>query len=272
MACIDLLAIGHVTRDRLESGFTTGGTVTFGALAARALGSVPAIVTSAGPDLLSSLPDVDTHVVTAAKSTAFHNDYAPGGRTQHIESVAQPLSPSDVPPEWKGARSVLLGPLVGEVNAALTRFFPNALVVASVQGWLRHWDSTGLVMPRDWSGLDVLPYIDAAVVSVDDIVDDEQTSQWSEIVPVLVVTQGSHGARLHARGLWHTIPAFATQEVDPTGAGDVFAAAFALMLLESGDPVRAATFASCVASFAVEAQGTSNLPTRAQVDERLATR
>ena len=246
--------------------------MTFGALAARALGSVPAIVTSAGPDLLSSLPDVDTHVVTAAKSTAFHNDYAPGGRIQHIESVAKPLSPSDVPPEWKGARSVLLGPLVGEVNAALTRFFPNALVVASVQGWLRHWDSTGLVMPRDWSGLDVLPYIDAAVVSVDDIVDDEQTSQWSEIVPVLVVTQGSHGARLHARGLWHTIPAFATQEVDPTGAGDVFAAAFALMLLESGDPVRAATFASCVASFAVEAQGTSNLPTRAQVDERLATR
>lgn len=271
MAPIDLLAIGHVTRDRLEAGFTTGGTVTYGALAARALGSVPAIVTSAGPDLLSPLPDVDTHVVAALTSTAFRNDYGSGERTQHIEGVAKPLSPSDVPTEWQGARSVLLGPLVGEIDAALAHFFPNSLVVASVQGWLRHWDSTGLVIPRGWSGLDVLPYIDAAVVSIDDIVGDEQISQWSEIVPVLVVTQGSKGARLHAKGRWHTIPAFAAQEVDPTGAGDVFAAAFALMLLETGDTVRAATFASCVASFAVEAQGTSNLPTRAQVDERLAT-
>jgi 1D-myo-inositol 3-kinase len=271
MARIDLLAIGHVTRDWLDAGFTTGGTVTYGALAARALGSVPAIVTSAGPDLLSPLPDVDTHVVTAANTTAFRNDYRTGGRTQHIESVAEPLSPSDVPREWQGARAVLLGPLVGEVNSALARFFPNSLVVASVQGWLRHWDSTGLVIPRSWSGLDVLPYIDAAVVSVDDIVDDGQTTQWSKIVPVLVVTQGSQGARLHTKGRWHTIPAFAAQEVDPTGAGDVFAAAFALILLETGDPVRAATFASCVASFAVEAQGTSNLPTRAQLEERLTT-
>ena len=261
-----------MTRDRGESGFTTGGTVTYGALAARALGSVPAIVTSVGPDLLSSLPDVDTHVVTAAKSTAFRNDYAPGGRTQHIESVAKPLLPSDVPPEWQGAQSVLLGPLVGEVNAALARYFPNSLVVASVQGWLRHWDSTGRVTPRGWSGLNVLPYIDAAVVSVDDIVDEGQVSQWADIVPVLVVTQGSQGARLHAKGRWHTIPGFDAMEVDPTGAGDVFAAAFALMLLETENPVRAATFASCVASFAVEAQGTSNLPTRAQVDERLASR
>jgi 1D-myo-inositol 3-kinase len=271
LASIDLLAIGHVTRDRLEAGFTTGGTVTYGALAARALGSVPAIVTSVGPDLISLLPDVDTHVVTSTKSTAFRNDYGPHGRTQHVESVARHLSPSDVPQEWQGAPAVLLGPLVGEVDAALARFFPNSLVVASVQGWLRRWDSTGLVTPRSWSGLDVLPYLNAAVVSIDDIVDEEQVALWADIVPVLVVTHGAQGARLHTKGRWHTIPAFAAQEVDPTGAGDVFAAAFALMLLETGDSARAATFASCVASFAVEAQGTSNLPTRAQVDERLAS-
>ena len=271
MASIDLLAIGHVTRDRLDDGFTTGGTVTYGAATARSLGLVPAIVTSAGPDLQSPRLDVTTHVVEAAHSTAFHNDYGPSGRTQHVEGVAESLSPSDVPEEWHGARSVLLGPLVGEVDAALARFFPNSLVVAAVQGWLRRWDSTGLVKPRGWHGLAVLPYIDAAVVSRDDIVDDGQVSQWAEIVPILVVTEGSRGARLHTKGHWHTVPAFAAQEVDPTGAGDVFAAALALMLLETGDAVAAATFASCVASFSVEAQGTAGLPTRAQVDGRLAT-
>ncbi len=271
MASIDLLAIGHVTRDRLDDGFTTGGTVTYGAMTARALGLVPAIVTSAGHDLQNTLPDVNTHVVPAARSTAFRNDYGPNGRTQHVDGVAESLSPSDVPGEWHGARSVLLGPLVGEVDAALARSFPNSLVVASVQGWLRRWDSTGLVKPRGWSGLAVLPYIDAAVVSIDDIVDDGKVAQWAELVPLLVVTEGSQGARLHENGHWHAIPAFVTQEVDPTGAGDVFAAALAFMLLETGDAVAAATFASCVASFSVEAQGTSGLPSRAQVDERLAT-
>ena len=271
MASIDLLAIGHVTRDRLDAGFTTGGTVTYGAVTTRALGLVPAIVTSAGPDLQVPAGDTHTHVVASAHSTAFRNDYRPSGRTQHVEGVAEPLSHSDVPRGWQGARSVLLGPLVGEVSDEFARHFPNALVVASLQGWLRHWDSTGLVTPRRWPGLAVLPYVDAAVVSTEDIVDSEQVSQWAEIVPVLVVTEGSQGARLHAEGHWHTVPAFAAQEVDPTGAGDVYATALAIRLMETGDPVRAATYASCVASFAVEAQGTSNLPTRAQVDERLAT-
>ena len=271
MASIDLLAIGHVTRDRLDDGFTTGGTITYGAATAHALGLVPAVVTSAGPDLQSSLAGINTHVVAAAHSTAFRNDYGPSGRTQHVDGVAKALSPSDVPREWHGARSVLLGPLVGEVSVEFARQFPNAVVVASVQGWLRQWDSTGLVTPRGWSGLAVLPYVDAAVGSVEDIVEDDQVSQWAELVPILVVTEGSQGARLHTGGRWHTVPAFAAREVDPTGAGDVFAAALALMLLETGDAVAAATFASCVASFSVEAQGTSGLPSRVQVDERLAT-
>lgn len=273
MASIDLLAIGHVTRDRLDDGFTTGGTVTYGAATARALGLVPAIVTSAGPDRQVPAPDTNTYVVASARSTAFRNDYGPNGRTQHVDGVAESLSPSDVPGKWNKARSVLLGPLVGEVSVEFARHFPNALVVASLQGWLRRWDSdpTGLVTPHRWPGLAVLPYVDAAVVSAEDIVDDDQVAQWAELVPILVVTEGSHGARLHTEGCWHNVPAFAAQEVDPTGAGDVFAAALALMLLETGDAVAAATFASCVASFSVEAQGTSGLPTRAQVDERLAT-
>ena len=270
MASIDLLSIGHVTRDRLASGFTTGGTVTYGARTARALGRVPAIVTSVGPDLMGSLPDVNTHAVAAVSSTALRNDYGPSGRTQHVEGVAAPLTPSDVPTEWRDARSVLLGPLVSEVSDGLALHFPNTLVVASLQGWLRRWDSAGLVLPRSWPGLAVLPYVDAAVVSEDDIADDEQVSQWAELVPILVVTEGARGARLHAEGCWQAVPVFPAQEVDPTGAGDVYAAALALGLLETGDPVESATFASCVASFVVEAKGTSSLPTRAQVDERLA--
>ena len=68
------------------------------------------------------------------------------------------------------------------------------------------------------------------------------------------------------------IPPVAAREVDPTGAGDVFAAAYLIAYHESRDPVYAATYASCAASFAVEAPGMEGIPTRAQVASRLAAR
>ena len=55
---------------------------------------------------------------------------------------------------------------------------------------------------------------------------------------------------------------------DPTGAGDVFAASFLLHYRQTGDPVTSLEFAHCVASFAVEAEGTLGIPTYAQVSER----
>jgi sugar/nucleoside kinase (ribokinase family) len=54
-------------------------------------------------------------------------------------------------------------------------------------------------------------------------------------------------------------------EVDPTGAGDVFATAFVIRLQETGDPLQAARFANITASFSVEHPGVTGVPTRAQV-------
>jgi sugar/nucleoside kinase (ribokinase family) len=63
--------------------------------------------------------------------------------------------------------------------------------------------------------------------------------------------------------------------VDLTGAGDVFASAFLVRLDETAqssgveDPWEAARFANAVASFSVEGQGISAIPSREQVDEYL---
>ena len=59
--------------------------------------------------------------------------------------------------------------------------------------------------------------------------------------------------------------------MDPTGAGDVFAAAYLVRYRETSDALESARFASCAASFCVEAQGTEGIPTRAQMEERPGT-
>ena len=270
----DLLAIGHVAKDLEPGGYRVGGAVTYAALTARDMGLSPAVVTSVGPDLdaAGSLPGIRVHTVPAPDTTTFRNTYDGGRRTQVLSGVAAPLDVTDIPAEWRAAPLVILGPLAGEVSDELARSFPNATVLASVQGWLRRWDAQGGVTVAEWEGDAVLPHVDAAVLSLDDLGDRSRLDRWKDMVPVLIVTAGHEGAMVHLHGRWHEIPAFSTREVDPTGAGDVFGSAYLVRYSETSDVLRSAFFASCTASFCVEAEGTQGIPSRAQVEARLSGR
>jgi sugar/nucleoside kinase (ribokinase family) len=60
--------------------------------------------------------------------------------------------------------------------------------------------------------------------------------------------------------------------LDPTGAGDVFAAAFLWHLHTSGgDWHTAADWANCVASFVVEKRGVTGVPKLTDVEKRWKT-
>lgn len=269
----DFLAIGHVSRDLTPGGFRLGGAVAYGALTALKLGLRPAIVTSAAPELGLGPPmfGMPVHVVPSPKTTTFHNTYLRGKRIQRLKDVAGPITPADVPRAWRSSPMVLLGPTADETSYDLARHFQDSLVVASIQGWLRRWDSAGLVTPKYWDGQAVLPYVDAVVVSIEDIGDDTMVEVWAKITPVLILTLGEEGARLHHQGIWHHIAPFPVHQVDPTGAGDVFAAAYLARYRETAEPLESARFASCAASLCVEADGVAGIPTRAQVETRLRT-
>ena len=92
---------------------------------------------------------------------------------------------------------------------------------------------------------------------------------WSDLVQIVAFTRGYNGADICVRGNWRHIDAFPANVVDPTGAGDVFAAAFLIRLWESGDVWKATRFAACAASFSVEGEGTTAIPTRNQIEARL---
>ena len=270
MAAPGFLAIGHVSNDVAPGGHVLGGAVVFGAVTAARMGLKAAVVTSAGPDFDPGpeLDGIDVHAAPAGATTSFENVDAGGVRTQRVHAVAGPIRPADVPEGWRDAPMALLAPLAGELGDVAPRF-PGATVVAALQGWLRRWDDSGLVTPRPWDGADLLPHVDAAVVSEHDFHDAGQAERWAALAPALVVTRGEKGATLYHAGTAREVPPFPAREVDPVGAGDVFAAAYLLAYHESRDSVYAAAYASCAASLAVEAPGLSGIPTRAQVVARL---
>jgi sugar/nucleoside kinase (ribokinase family) len=279
MTIPDYLVIGHITKDLVADGFTVGGTVTYAAVTARKLGQQAAMVTSAEVDLI--LPDVLAGVevkrVPAQATTTFRNVYVNGTRQQYVSALADPISPAAIPDEWRQVPLVHLGPLVREIDVSLVHHFPNSYVVATPQGWFRSWDETGYVSLGGWPGAErLLPHLTALVLSEEDVCGDPSCIQrYATLVRTLVVTQGPRGATVYHAGQVRHFPTRPAHEVDLTGAGDVFAAAFLIRLRETDrspggeDPWEAARFANVVGSFSVEGPGTSAIPTREQVEAYL---
>ncbi len=282
----DFLVIGHVTKDlRPDGSFSVGGAATFASLTAQRLGLRAGIVTSAAPDLLAwlpeALPGVAVAAVPAAESSAFENLYIDGHRRQYLRGRAAPLGPGNVPPAWRQARIVLLGPLAQEVAPELATTFDGALLGASPQGWLRQWGADGLVSPTAWAAAgQVLPHLHALILSREDLIahnagngQEEQIEAllraWADLTPLLLLTEGAQGATLHADGRARHFRAFPVREMDPTGAGDVFAAAFLIQYALGQDAAAATRFANAVASFVVEQPGALGIPTPQQVATRL---
>ena len=269
------LAIGHFCYDVARNGYVLGGSATYSTMTARNLGCRARAVTAVGPHFNRQTPvlnGIDVTYHESPETTIFDNRYGTDGRRQQlILGVGGPLLPHHVPDEWKNAEIAYLCPIADEVHPELVHCFNHALVGVTPQGWMRQWDESRQVRPKRWcSAQAILSHADVLILSVEDIAaypqDLEQYIQWTRIV---VLTKGRYGAIMYEDGVLLESAAYPANEVDPTGAGDVFAAAFLMKYHETHSSPEALNFAHCVASFAVEGKGTTSIPTLEQVYERL---
>ena len=115
-----------------------------------------------------------------------------------------------------------------------------------------------------------MPYIDILILSDEDLRSyPDELEKYIGLTSIVVLTQGARGATLFQNGTQLDSTAYSVTEVDPTGAGDVFATAFLIRYYQSRSVKEALNFAHCVASFAVEGVGTSCIPNLPQVLSRL---
>ena len=270
---VDYLMLGHFTRDLLPDGsITPGGTALYAALAAERLGQAVGVV-SAPADLPEDWPnDIQISFRPELSPPTFENRYTPQGRLQILHTDSGQISLDDIPQSWRNASIVHLGPVAAETPEALVKAFPNALLGLTPQGWMRVWgDLPGPISYRVWQpSAELLGRIDALVLSIEDVHGDEELVRgYAQACSLVVLTRGAQGATLFVKGVAHPIAAFPVNEIDPTGAGDVFAAALLVRLNETRDAFAAAQFAACVAAASVEGRGASAIPRRRFVEERM---
>ena len=266
LAPVDYLVVGHVTLDIQPGGARVlGGTASYASLTAAALGRTVGIVTSAGAD--ANLTPLDTLATLvrrpATTTTTFENVYVNGHREQYVYTPAALLTPDAIPHPWLTTPIVHLGPIWHECDPGLADYFAGkAFVGITPQGWMRNSDPHGRIFPIAWAEAGhLLPLASAVVLSIEDIGGNwDLAMQFAQQTRLLVVTCGWDGGTLFLDGQTTTFPAVPLTQVDPTGAGDIFATAFFIAMASGAQPLAATSFAACLAARSVTRVGLASTP------------
>lgn len=265
---IDYLAVGHVTEDLWKDGrVTAGGTVMYASRCARVLLPNVAVLTAAAPGLDEAgiFPGIDVHRIDSPLTTQFWNVYDGSHRTQYVKANPVVLGAERFSAELRNSAIVHLAPVCNEAAVSLLQVIADSSFVGlTPQGWLRRWKDDGRVeqQPSNWTDAAAfLKRADAVVMSIEDINGDWAAARaWADRAKILVVTQSELGCTLYIEGEAIHVPAPHVQQVDPTGAGDIFAASFFIALRRGERPMRAAQVANCLASQSVTRPQLEGLP------------
>lgn len=269
---MDFLTIGHICHDWSPSGNILGGTSAYASLLSNQLDFRTSIVTSFGKDFefLNILKNSKLHIIPSDSTTYFKNIYQGSNRTQLLLEKANNITSTNFPKDIPSPKMVLLGPIANEIDLGVLDIFPNSLVAICPQGWMRRWNNKGEVFHKileDWS---IFKKADIVILS------DEDINYQMDLIPhlaklfnILVVTKAENGAEVFYKNNKHTLPAFSTKIVDPTGAGDVFATAFLIRFYETQKVEEAAIFANAAASLCIEKKGIAGIPNRTEILNRI---
>lgn len=290
-----VVVVGCAARDIVRDdprGWRLGGGVTYGGLTLARLGLPTKVLVgvdslAAEAHELGALRDAgaDVRLVRLVRTPVFENIETPDGRIQTCLEPGDPLPVEALPPDWRAAGAWMMGPVADELPDAWAAVpGPDALVAFGWQGILRHLPRGGRVRKRPPAASPLLRRSDIVGVSRHDVDPGTPLERlWHLLAPgaTLLVTEGDLGGwevRLSGgepvgRRQYPAIRASA--EVDPTGAGDVFLAAYLAAqvhhpLAGSGRHGSDLRLAAAAASLNVEGPGLSGVPVLAAVTRRVA--
>lgn len=268
---VTALAVGHVTHDRYDDEIVAGGCAWYAARVWALLGARARLVTTVGHDFAveSSLEGLETHVERGGRTTAFVNRYPTGrDREQWVTARARWVSPAQIPAQWRHPDVVFLAPVMGEVDLARWRMATTPrLFAVGVQGYIKD-AAPGVgerrVAPRRWRpSAQLLRQVDVAFLSDEDVRHDEELAGiLTTNVPLVFRTHGPEGYDVIERGEVTSVAVRPVAALDPTGAGDSFAAGTLVGLAHGFRPPAAARLGAAVAREVVQARGGEALEPR----------
>jgi 1D-myo-inositol 3-kinase len=269
------LCAGHVTLDRYPDGLRIGGSAWYAARCFAALGFETTLVASVGEDFdrrewPEAFDQLACRLHAEGATTVFRNVYPKEGpRIQTVETIASPVRPVFRPSDTKPCRCdvLFLAPVIGEVDLDEWRAAVKPrLFGLGAQGWLKQPgpempEGGRRVIPRIWpSEPSTLHGVDLCCLSVEDLAGREDLlSRFVVGCPRVALTNGREGATLIEGSNRSHVASEPADELDPTGAGDTFAAGLLAGLARGMRLADAAQQGAKAAARVVEALGGDRL-------------
>lgn len=269
----ELLIVGHVTRDEIiaKDGSRSerlGGAASFGALASASLGLSCGLLTAAPAEFRLAQPLMDHDLIDYQRvpsdlATTFELDYRGATRQVRLLTRATTLRAEALPEHFRQAPVAYLAPVAGECDRGLAESLDRSLVVAGIQGWLRKTVEGGRIEPHRAPELDPPPHtLRVAVFSELDHPDSTTIAkELARKIAVVAMTRGSNGVTIWSERKCFELPCEPADEVDPTGAGDVFGIVLGIGLYLGREVRDAARLAMEAAARVVEGPNMGNLET-----------
>jgi hypothetical protein len=269
-----LITVGHVTHDRYGDDIVAGGCAFYAARTQAALGADVHLVTAVGDDFAcdDALAGLTVDVTRGGVTTLFTNLYPEGSlRVQRIEAMA-PMVRAAGAPARRGA---------GAPGAGAARDRPRGVARGGRRssGGDRGAGLDQGSRPRGDGGADAVAGRRRAL-GAGGVRGVRRGGPRRAGRPARPAVPPRAGGGVHARQARlrrdrarrdhprrHLPDAV---EVDPTGAGDTFAAGFFLGLAEGRTPVDAAKLGAAAASIVVEGRGGATLPRIGEAHARVA--
>ena len=216
--------------------------------------------------------------------------YDAGGKRSYVRahSAGTRFAPKDLDSAWFSACRLLHFPgTTLWISPSSRKAVMKAVKIARRIGALVSCDlnlrpqmmavSESLAVMRDfWPLIDILKVSEdeAGAVLGSPYTADSLRVLWQLGPRVVAVTLGPAGCVAASAEERVEVPGFSVSEVDPTGAGDTFAAAFTLSLLEGRPLAEAARFANAAGALAVRRVGHIGkaLPSREETENFLRGR
>jgi sugar/nucleoside kinase (ribokinase family) len=279
----DLVGIGNPVYDTIitpwnkTQGRVLSGCSTNACLAAKRLGMKRVgLVGTVGSDYAERFRHdmneygIETIVERSEGETGgFHLVYdEEGNRTLDVLGVGGKITSKSFADAFLDSRFFLIGPILGEVDFRLVAFIRSSssgTIFLDPQGLIRIIGEDGRISHRcnseEFAKIAKL----ADFIKPNEYESEIITGETNHALALRrlgglgnnlpIVTLADRGSVLLEESRIHRIPAFATQAVDPTGAGDVYGGSFIAEYQRTGSAVESALYASAAASLKVEQVG-----------------
>jgi 1D-myo-inositol 3-kinase len=255
---LKIIVIGHITLDEYNNKLIPGGSAYYCSQTYLALGAQVKLISIIGDDFNFNevFNGMGTFIKRKGKTTQFKNIYRKNCAREQISlAQAEPISYEGIPEDFKECDILHLVPVLGEVDIKKwVTLIKSKFVAIGLQGWLRSINSSKMVLSKKCTLSDEeYKKIDLVCMSEDDIIDQpDLLEKVIKLVHIVALTRGIKGCYFYRDGVKFSYGTFSTNEVDPTGAGDVFASGLVLSLALGKSDVEACHIGAGLASVIIE--------------------